>query len=121
MSDQAVAAQPSGLPGRALSFAKFLVADRLGIIFVVWLAIAFWLRTTLMDAHAGVAGGLTEWLKARLEPGQIARLAGAVQWASLAGLVLLVSLVHVRLSTRGWLTGLRARFGMAAAYGVALT
>ncbi|HEV7692983.1 MAG TPA: hypothetical protein VGO52_19270 [Hyphomonadaceae bacterium] len=119
MADQAVAAR--SLPGRAMAAARFLVADRLGLIFLIWLAIAFGARGALMDAHAGAPGGLSDWLHARLQPGQLARLAGAMQWASLAGLVLLVSLVHVRLSARGMLEGFRARFGMAAAYGVALT
>jgi len=119
MADQAVAAR--SLPGRAMAAARFLVADRLGLIFLFWLVIAFGARGVLMDAHAGVAGGVAEWVRDRLLAGQVARLAGAVQWASLAGLVLLVSLVHVRVSARGMLEGFRARFAMAAAYGVALT
>src|SRR5689334_22506869 len=119
MTDQAIAAR--GLPGRAMAAARFLMADRLGLIFLVWLVLAFGARGALMDAHAGAAGGIADWLRARLETGQLARLAGAVEWASLAGPLLLVSLVRVRLGARGLLEGFRARFGMAAAYGFALT
>ncbi len=128
MADQGVveAAPPLAAARSAFQPAailRLLFADRLGIIFLLWLVLAFLVRPVVMDAHHGVAGGLGDWVRARVEPFPLARIAGAVQWGSLAGLVVVLALAHVRLAAAApvAMEQPRNRFLIGAAYAAALT
>lgn len=82
-------------PRRNTSWLR-LAGDRLVWIGLVWLLLAFVLRPAAMAAHYGDGAGLAGWIGQNAEGAVLARLAGFMQWASLAGLILLLALGHVR-------------------------
>jgi len=121
----------AGAPARspaatALAALRFLLADRLGVILLGWLLVAFVVRPLLMSAHYDAGAFGNDWLRSAMAPGQLAQLTASVQWASLAGLILLLALAHVRLSQVSIggvdvLNTSRGRFAIGAAYALALT
>ncbi len=82
-------------PRRNISWLR-LAGDRLVWIGLVWLLLAFVLRPAAMAAHHGDVAGLAGWIRQNAEGAVLARFAGFLQWASLAGLILLLALGHVR-------------------------
>jgi hypothetical protein len=101
--------------GKAL---RFFVSDRLGIVILLWMALAFLVRPAFMDAHVGAPGAAADWLRGRMDELQLARMAGMVQWTSLAGLVLATMLTHVRIASLfpAFAEDWRGRFAIGAAY-----
>lgn len=110
------AQRPSSLPVRR---AARLARDHLTWIALFWVVLAFVLRPAVMAAHHGDVSGLAGWIGQRVDGAVLARLAGAVQWGSLAGLVLLLALAHVRFlaAAPAYARTFNARFLVAAAYG----
>jgi hypothetical protein len=82
-------------PRRNTSWLR-LAGDRLVWIGLVWFLLAFVLRPAAMAAHYGDAAGLAGWIGQWADGAVLARLVGFIQWASLAGLILLLALGHVR-------------------------
>lgn len=78
-----------------LAALRFLATDRLGILCLVWLLIAFVARPALLAAHDGAAipllNGLTK------DPVGLSRLTGPMQWLSMAVPVIIVAMAHMRL------------------------
>jgi len=77
---------------------RLVFADTVGLSFLLWLLVAFVLRPMALDAHAGGAGGVSDWLRSQMDTLALSRACGVLQGASLAGLVLVTALTHVRLS-----------------------
>lgn len=98
MSDDSVAAARKLPPTGLVAALRFLFADAIGVSFLLWLLVAFVLRPMVLDAHAGGAGGVSDWLRSHMDTLALSRACGTLQGASLAGLVLVLALVHVRLS-----------------------
>jgi hypothetical protein len=107
----------------ALAALRFLLIDRLGVIPLGWLLVAFVARPLLMSAHHGAGAFGNDWLRSVMTPAQ---LAASAQWASLARLILILALAHVRLAgvPVGGVDVLqtsRGRLAIGAAYAPALT
>lgn len=119
-SDAAARPAPSRLAG-VVGIARFLVADRIGLALLAWLLIAFVVRPVILSAHYDGGGFANDWLRASFAPRQLAQIAGATQWASLAGLILVMALAHVRFAGLDAMQSARGRFAVGSAYGVALT
>ena len=115
-------------PGRnpvasALAALRFIATDRIGIALLAWLLVAFVARPLAMSAHYDLGAFGNDWLRNAMAPPQLAQLAGSLQWASLAGLILVMALVHVRLvhsPVAGVLHTFRGKFAIGSAYTVAL-
>ncbi len=109
-------------PRRSFSLPR-LAGDRLVWIGLAWLLLAFVLRPAAMAAHYGDTAGLAGWIGQNAQGAALARLAGFMQWGSLAGLVLLLAVAHVRFlgampARAGSFSG---RFAVGAAYAVAFS
>ncbi len=102
---------------------RFLFADTIGLSFLAWLLVAFVLRPLVLDAHAGGAGAISDWLRSRMDTLALSRASGALQGASLAGLVLVTALTHVRLNSAFplWMAEPRSRLLAGVAYALILT
>jgi hypothetical protein len=124
LTDQAVARPDFGRAAlrAAQAVLRFLGAGHFGLLLVVWIVFAFVARPALMAAHAGAVDGISIWLRDRLDPRGLATFTGLAQWSSLAGLVVLVVLSHVRLaaSASHLLVPAASRFLLGAAYALAL-
>jgi len=111
------------LPPRPPSFSLRLLGDRLVWIGLAWLLLAFVLRPAAMAAHHGDVAGIAGWIRQHAEGAALARLAGFAQWGSLAGLVLLLAVGHVRfvatMPARAQTFG--GRLALGAAYAVTLS
>ena len=110
----------------ALAALRFLLTDRLGVILLGWILVAFIARPLLMSAHHDTGAFGNDWLRSVMTPAQLAQLAASAQWASLAGLILILALAHVRLAgvRIGGVDVLqtsRGRLAIGAAYALALT
>jgi hypothetical protein len=103
-------------PGAPL--AARLATDHLIWIALFWLVLAFVLRPAVLAAHHGDVSGLAGWIGQRVDGAGLARTAGMVQWGALAGLILLLTLAHVRVLNAApvYARTFNARFGVAAAY-----
>ncbi len=103
---------------RSASLPARLALDHLTWIALAWLLVAFVLRPAVMAAHHGDLTGLSGWIEQNVEGATRARLAGILQWSSLAGLILLLALAQVRFlrAAPARAATPRVRFLMAAAY-----
>jgi len=119
-SASAARSAPSRLAG-VVGMARFLITDRIGLALLAWLLIAFVARPVIVSAHYDGGGFANDWLRAALPPQRLAQIAGATQWASLAGLILVMALAHVRFGGLKAMQSARGRFAVGSAYGVALT
>lgn len=99
------------------------LGDRITWIALLWIVLAFVLRPAAMAAHYGDGAGLSAWFLQNLDTVARARVAGILQWASLAGLILLLALGHVRYLTAapGRARTFVGRFAAAGAYAGAFT
>ncbi|MBK8841127.1 MAG: hypothetical protein IPO30_21415 [Hyphomonadaceae bacterium] len=103
-----------------LTILRFLVSDRLGIMALVWILVAFVLRPMLLAAHDGAAIPLLSGLAK--DPVGLSRFTGLIQWLSLALPIVVVALAHIRLPAAarvGISPALRA-FLIPAVYAVVL-
>lgn len=122
----AATAAPARNPVAAtFAILRFIATDRIGIALLAWLLVAFVARPLLMSAHYDLGGFGNDWLRNALAPHQLAQLAAAIQWASLAGLILVMALAHVRLAHAQIagaeaLNTFRGRFAVGSAYALAL-
>ncbi len=107
----------------SLAVLRFTFSDRVGLTLLAWLVLAFGLRPIAMAAHHGEQAGLAGWLTRTLQQADIAQTAGMLQWASLAGLVLMVALLHVRVSHSDprLFVSTRGRLMLGLAYAAAMT
>jgi hypothetical protein len=103
---------------------KWLVGDRIGQFLIAWSILAFVIRPALLAAHSGHGGPLEGLHSSMNNPLAFSRLTASAQWLSMAGLVLLVALVHLRFSqapaASRETSGRILAFGAPAAYSVAL-
>lgn len=116
----------NSLAGRAArprggSWLREILLDRLTLVILLWVITAFVLRPIAMAAHYGAVEGIPGWLAANTGSGALARLSGSLQVASLAGLILVLALGHVRLVHIHPNLSPRQGFLIAVGYGVALT
>lgn len=100
-----------------------VLGDHLTWIALIWIALAFVLRPAAMAAHDGATSGLAGLFASNLDAVALARVTGVLQWASLAGMILMLALGHVR-----YLAALPeqsrtfvGRFAAAGAYAAAFT
>ena len=87
---------PGAMPPRQQTLLLRVLGDHLTWIALIWITLAFVLRPAALAAHYGDTTGLSAWFAQNLETVARARIAGILQWASLAGLILLLALAHVR-------------------------
>ncbi len=92
----AAAATPARSPaGRVLAILRFIAMDRVGILGLFWLLVAFVVRPALMAAHAGAPSPMLAGLAS--DPASLARLVGTVQWLSMMLPIGIAAIVHLRL------------------------
>lgn len=91
-----LAARLGGARQPAVSALKFLVTDRIGLLALVWMLLAFGLRPMLLSAHEGAGGFLPDLLRSRLDAMTLARTAAMVQWTAFAGAMVIAAMAHVR-------------------------
>src|SRR5262245_40984884 len=125
MTDQAVAEQRSSslrsLPEKALAAARFLVSDRLGLVFLLWLILAFVVRPIFLSAAHGEAGGAAGWLRDQIGGLKLARPAALMQWLSFIWTILLAVMTHMRFAgSIGVLKTRWAPLALAAGYAALL-
>ena len=108
-------------PSILARLATRLALDLLTWVSLVWLVLAFVLRPAVMAAHYGDVAGFAGWIGQHVEGAGLARLAGVLQWSSLAGLILLMALAHVRFVRAAPVraAAFNARFLVGAAYAAA--
>lgn len=100
MADGALAGGPDrrGWLDHAARAGRFLLTDRLGLLVLLWAVMAFVLRPTAMEYHYTGGGLLKSVYDMAPNPIWFARLSGLFQWGSLALLIVIVAVAHVRVS-----------------------